>query len=481
MPPYVLSASVGIPLVAGIVLLRLGDRHATAARAIGILAAGANVLLAAWLWFAYDPAGLTWQFTEQVPLVAAIGFAYSLGTDGFGILLVLVASAATALAVILPWERRPARPSTSGHLLLLESAALAVFTALDLLLFVLAWTAALAVAWQLLREEAPAGTPGPRVFAWHAAGSTVALAAAVIALHAHVYWAAGVRTFDLAQTLQLTIPGSAQAILFVLFFVAFAVVMPLFPFVTWVAGAHARAPAAARVQLGAVLLKLGIFGIVRVVLPLFPQASARFGGMVTSLAAITIVLGGAGAMRQSDWRRALGYASAAFLGMTIITLFRLTPVGLAAGMLQQAHHGVLFAAAFAAGGLLTARHAVGSPVAADEGAAPPHARRPAAVVLAATAALGGWSILAAARVAPSPLYPRIETSAGRVAARVNPAYAPVVRQPSDCAAPQTTVTPSADAPGGWVMAAPCETPSAAPAPEGAEREAEPQGPEAQPR
>ena len=457
MLPHVLSLVVFVPLAAAVLIMVLRGVPIRTARLIATAAAAASFLAAVPLWFAYDPSGLTWQFTERVPLIGSLGFAWSLGVDGLGILLVLLVTFVTAAAFLVP-AGEPLTTRTCIRVLILEAAVLAVFTALDLLLLCIAWIAAMAAAQWLLRSTAAPSGPGSRRFAWHAAGSSIALLAGVSALYAHVHSATAVYTFDLAQVLQLTIPADVQAKLFVAFFIAFAAVIPLFPFMAWIADAHQQAPAAARVLLAALLLKLGTYGFLRILLPLFPDASRTFAVAVTSLAAATIVAGVVAAFRQVDWRRAVAYGSAVYLAMSIVTMFRLTPAGLAAGMLQQADHGLLLAAVFAGGGWLRQARSA-TPAAADRSTAV-NGRRVLAVVLAGVAVLGGWSVLVATRAVPSPAYRRIETAAGRVVARVNPAYAPVVRQPSDCGATSAPVTPSSSAPGGWVTSQPCDEPGA---------------------
>lgn len=447
---HLLSAILLVP-IAGALVVAAAPRSAAGAgvvRRVPALSAGVTLLMCVALWRGYDPAGLTWQFTERVRLLPSIGASYSVGVDGFAIALITLAAVATLLAIVAAPAPGAGGARVQAWLLVLQSAVCAAFAALDLLLLVCAWTAALAVLYRLLRIAAAPNHPAPRPFVIHAAISAAALAAGVLGLWLHVHGAAATYTFDLAQVLQLAIPADAQRRLFVPFFVAFAVLVPLVPFVAWLAPVHAGLPPAARIAVSALVLKLGTYGLARIVLPVFPDATREFATAVTVLAAITAAFAVVAAFRATAPARALAWLSGAYVAIVVLTMFRLTPGTLEAAMLQHMDHGALMAAACLFGGRVDA-------------AAP---WRQALYVAAAIVAATAWSF---APIGRGPLgLALIETSAGRVIARVDPAYAPVVRQPSDCGAPASSAPPSSSAPAGWVTAAPCEDPGAGPGPPG---------------
>ena len=450
---HLLSAILLVP-IAGALVVAAAPRAAAGAgvvRRIPAVSAGVTLLMCVALWRGYDPAGLTWQFTERVRVLPSIGASYAVGVDGFAIALLTLAAVAPLLAIVAAPAPGAGGARVQAWLLVLQGAVCAVFVALDLLLLVCAWTAALAALYRLLRIAAAPNHPSPRPFVIHAAISAAALAAGVLGLWLHVHGAAATYTFDLAQVLQLAIPADAQRRLFVPFSVAFAVLVPLVPFVAWLAPVHAGLPPAARIAVSALVLKLGTYGLARIVLPVFPDATREFAMTVTVLAAITVACAAVAAFRAAAPARALAWLSGAYVAIVVLTMFRLTPGTLEAAMLQHMDHGALMAAAYLVGARVDA-------------AAPGAPWRQTLYVAAAIAALTAWSF---APIGRGPLgLALIETSAGRVIARVDPAYAPVVRQPSDCGAPASSAPPSSSAPAGWVTAAPCEDPGAGPGPSG---------------
>jgi len=164
-----------------------------------------------------------------------------------------------------------------------------------------------------------------------------------------------VYTFDITQFHELNMPFDLQWWVFVAFFLGFAVKVPMFPFHTWLPDAHTDAPTAGSVILAAVLLKMGTYGFIRFSLPILPEATAAFVPWVAALSIIGIIYGALVAMAQHDWKRLVAYSSVSHMGMVMLGMFALTPVGITGSIVQQINHGISTGALFLIVGIVYER------------------------------------------------------------------------------------------------------------------------------
>jgi NADH-quinone oxidoreductase subunit M len=162
-------------------------------------------------------------------------------------------------------------------------------------------------------------------------------------------------TFDITQFQQLAIPPDIQKWIFIAFFLGFAVKVPMFPFHTWLPDAHTDAPTAGSVILAAVLLKMGTYGFIRFSLPILPEASREFVPWMVGLSIIGIIYGALVALAQSDWKRLVAYSSVSHMGMVMLGMFALTPVGITGSIVQQLNHGISTGALFLIVGIVYER------------------------------------------------------------------------------------------------------------------------------
>jgi NADH-quinone oxidoreductase subunit M len=450
---HLLSAIVLIPFTGALVVALFGRLAPPLWRPVAAVFALTPCVPALLVWRDYDPAGLTWQFAERARWLPAVGASYAVGVDGFSILLILLTTVVAALAIAV--DPRASPPTLPSTMLVLEAGLLMLLVALDLLMFLLAWTMLIGAAAAVLKADSV--TPAGLVrFGVHAGGATMALAAGVLGLSFYAQAQTGTLTFDLQQLQLLSIPADVQYRLFAAFFVAFAVLLPLVPFGSWVPAVAAGASPGVVLLVTGLLVQAGAYGLVRIVLPLFPEAARTSARVVTALAILTIAHEAIAGLRQTDWRRAVVHASAAWLALVVLTMFRLTPTTLSAAILLQVDRVLTIGVAIVVLAYGSRRQQV-----APDAAAGGRARRACAYLAAAAVVLLAAAVVSARLPARGPSARLIETSVGRVIARVDPAYAPLVRQPSDCGTPAAPVEPSSSAPGGWVTAAPCDDPSAA--------------------
>jgi len=286
------------------------------------------------------------------------GLSYFLGVDGISLWLVLLTTFLFPVAILASWAIRTDVRRYFVAVLVLETAVLGSFLALDVLLFFLFFEAILVPMYLLI-----GGWGGERrvyaavkFFLFTMAGSAFLLVGALV-LASKAGSVVGHPTFDLREltTVAATLPAGTGRWLFLAFFVAFAVKVPLFPLHTWLPDAHTEAPTAGSVLLAGVLLKVGTYGLIRFNLALFPEASRHFAGFVSVLAVIGIVYGAVCALMQTDVKRLVAYSSVSHLGFVVLGTFVFTQQGMTGGVLQMVNHGLATGALFLLVGMVYER------------------------------------------------------------------------------------------------------------------------------
>jgi NADH-quinone oxidoreductase subunit M len=345
--------------VLGVVLLFFVDRRRETA--IKHLAFGASLVtflvsLGLYQGFRLDVPGP--QFTEQTLWIGWLGVEYHVGVDGISLLLVLLTTFLSAVAILSSYSA--ITTSVKEYMicmLLLETGMIGVFVALDLVLFYVFWEGMLIPMYFLIGIWG-----GPRriyatikFFLYTMAGGVLMLVG-IIAL----YFLSGSRpggeyTFNLLKLIGLELPFQTQVWLFLAFAVAFAIKVPMFPFHTWLPDAHVEAPTAGSVILAGVLLKMGTYGFLRFALPLFPDATRYFTPLFSWLAIVGILYGALVAMIQPDLKKLVAYSSVSHLGFVVLGIFALTVQGVEGAILQMVNHGLSTGALFLLVGMLYER------------------------------------------------------------------------------------------------------------------------------
>ena len=358
----ILSLAIGLPLMGALLLLFVSNRVGAKDALIRNLTLGVSLLTFAvtlGLWAAFDqsPAAESFQFVERAPWIPAFGIEYYLGIDGLSLMLVVLTGFLTPIALLTSWDSVEEKVKEfSIFMLVLETAMIGVFCALDLFLFYVFWDILLIPMYFLI------GIWGydQRVYAaakfilYTLAGSVLMLVA-IIGLSWMHQAATGQYSFDLMKLYALEIPFSTQYWLFLAFALAFAIKVPLFPFHTWLPDAHVQAPTPGSVILAGVLLKMGGYGFIRFAFPLFPEAGAYFAPMIGWLSAIAIVYGALVAMVQPDMKKLVAYSSVSHMGFVVLGIAALNVQGLQGASYQMLAHGVSTGALFALVGMMSDR------------------------------------------------------------------------------------------------------------------------------
>ncbi len=348
MSDNLLSVIMFTPLVGAVILLFVNKHSGDTIRWIANVTAGLGFLVSLPLWFAFDAASPDWQFVERAAWIPSIGAEYHLGVDGFSALLVLLTTLMGVIAILSSWTAITERVKEYYiFLLVLQTGMIGAFVALDFLLFFVFWEVMLVPMYFLIGIWGSDNRlySAIKFFLFTLVGSVVMLLG-ILAVYFYHYEVTGVYSFDITQFHALNMPFDLQWWIFLAFFLGFAVKVPMFPFHTWLPDAHTDAPTAGSVILAAVLLKMGTYGFIRFSLPILPEATVAFVPWVAALSIIGIIYGALVAMAQRDWKRLVAYSSVSHMGLVMLGIFALTPVGLTGSIVQQINHGISTGALF---------------------------------------------------------------------------------------------------------------------------------------
>ena len=290
------------------------------------------------------------QFEVSRAWIPAYGISYHLGVDGLSVWLVILTTFLTPLALLGSWSSIHDRVrGFNVFMLLLEAGMVGVFVALDLFLFYIFWEAMLIPMYFLIgiwghERRIYAAI---KFFLYTFAGSALMLVAFIV-----LYRATGLHSFDLALLVRQPVSPEMQMWLFAAFALAFAIKVPMFPFHTWLPDAHVEAPTAGSVILAGVLLKMGTYGFLRLALPLFPVAAARFAPAIAILAVVGIIYGGLVSLVQPNLKKLVAYSSVAHLGFVMLGVAAMTTTGIVGAVYQMLNHGISTGALFLLVGML---------------------------------------------------------------------------------------------------------------------------------
>jgi NADH-quinone oxidoreductase subunit M len=353
-----LTAVTFLPALGGLVLLFAPRRVDAAFRVGGLGVSLVTFLLSVPLFVGFDADVAGFQFEEARAWMPGFGISYHLGIDGISLLLVLLTTFLTPVALASAWHAIEHRwKEFVVTMLILETGMLGVFVSLDLFLFYVFWEAMLIPMYFVIGVWGGADRIYAAVkFVLYTMVGSVLMLVAILALYSQHGGATGTYTFDLPVLARWVIPsGRAQDLMFLAFALAFAIKVPLFPFHTWLPDAHVEAPTAGSVILAGVLLKMGTYGFLRFCLPLFPAASLAFGPLVLALAVVGIVYGAWVSTVQPDMKKLVAYSSVSHLGFVMLGIFTLTQQGLVGGVIQMVNHGLSTGALFLLVGMIYER------------------------------------------------------------------------------------------------------------------------------
>ncbi len=350
-----LTLVVFLPLAGAVAAAFFPGREAGQHKALAFVVTLVTFFVSILLWTGFDGSAVApeFQFEAKVPWIPSLGISYHVGIDGVALLLIMLTTVLTPIVVLSAWNAVQDRVKEFMiSLLILETAMIGSFAALDLVLFYVFWEAMLVPMYLLI------GIWGSdnRLYAT-IKFFVYTFVASVLMLIAIIYVSikAG-GTFDYVQVRQaLDVSPAVAGWLFLAFALAFAVKVPMFPLHTWLPDAHTEAPTAGSVILAGVLLKMGTFGFFRYALPLFPTAALHYRPLIATLAVIGIVYGALMCFVQKDMKRLVAYSSVSHLGFVMLGLMALTAEGLTGGVYQMLNHGVSTGGLFLLVGMLYER------------------------------------------------------------------------------------------------------------------------------
>ncbi|QJA06947.1 NADH-quinone oxidoreductase subunit M [Thermosulfurimonas marina] len=343
-----LSLIIWLP-VAGALLLFLVPRRAEGLiKGLALVVALADLVVSLPLWFNFDHHWVGFQFVEKHPWIQALHAQYFLGVDGISVLFILLSALITVLCILISWESITEKVKEFYISLLVTSAAMiGVFCALDLFLFYVFWEAMLIPMYLIIGIWG-----GPRrlyatikFFLYTLLGSVLMLVGIIV-----IYFKAG--TLEIPSLMQMGLPYKLQILLFLAFFAAFAVKVPMWPVHTWLPDAHTEAPTAGSVILAGILIKMGAYGFLRFSLSFFPKATLALAVPMLILSIIAIIYGALACLAQSDLKRLIAYSSVSHMGFVTLGIFSLTGNGVEGAILQMINHGVVTGALFMCVGIV---------------------------------------------------------------------------------------------------------------------------------
>ncbi len=346
--PY-LSLAIWVPIAAGLAVLAVGrDRDAAVARWIALIGALVGLLVTLPLWLHFTPETSDMQFVERGAWIPRFDIQYFLGVDGISMLLVILNSLMTLVVVWSAWEVIQVRVAQYMAAFLIQSGLInGAFCALDGILFYTFFEAMLIPMYLIIGIW---GGPS-RVYA-AIKFFLYTLLGSLLMLVALIYLYNVSETFSIIEWYQVPLSLKVQVLLFVAFFLSFAVKVPMWPVHTWLPDAHVEAPTGGSVILAAITLKIGAYGFVRFILPIVPDAARYLSGFVIALSLIAVVYIGFVALMQSDMKKLIAYSSISHMGFVTLGFFLFSQLGAEGGLVQMISHGFVSAAMFLCVGVM---------------------------------------------------------------------------------------------------------------------------------
>jgi len=350
---YLLSIIIMLPLLGAVFILFTNNENVKKIKVIALTSSMGALFVSTFLWVLFDRSTAKFQFMEEFLWLPSSNINFYIGIDGISLFFVILTALLVPLCILASWH------SINKYVkeymiafLIMETLLLIVFSILDIILFYIFFESVLIPMFLIV------GIWGSRerkvraaymLFLYTLVGSVLMLLAILL-----IYSIAGTTDYQILLTVDFD--DTLQKILWLAFFASFAVKVPMVPVHIWLPEAHVEAPTAGSVILAGVLLKLGSYGLMRFSMPLFPTGTIFFTPLVYTMAAIAVVYTSLTAIRQSDMKRIIAYASVAHMNVILIGMFALNAQGVEGAIIQQLSHGLVSSALFLGVGVLYDRH-----------------------------------------------------------------------------------------------------------------------------
>ncbi|MBK7114597.1 MAG: NADH-quinone oxidoreductase subunit M [Proteobacteria bacterium] len=359
MQTTLLSLLIWLPIVGGFLVMALGARVA-AARWLALLISVVTLALCVPLYAGFDGSTAAFQFQQNLPWIPAFNARYSIGVDGIALPLIILTAFITVPVIIAAWTSVTKRVAQYyAAFLIMEGLMIGVFSAMDALLFYFFWEAMLIPMFLIIGIWG-----GPRRIYATIKFFLYTFLGSVFMLVALVYMYLQTQDYSIAALQAMPLTLEEQKWIFLAFFAAFAVKVPMWPVHTWLPDAHVEAPTGGSVVLAAIMLKMGGYGLLRFALPIAPDAGRELDGFVITLSLIAVVYIGFVALVQQDMKKLIAYSSIAHMGFVTLGAVLAYDIvgatgspagagmGLDGAMVQMISHGLISGAMFLCVGVM---------------------------------------------------------------------------------------------------------------------------------
>ncbi len=346
----ILSILIFLPILSSIVLAFVKSKNNKNFYNAGLLVCFVNFVISIKLLLGFDKSVLDFQNQEVYSLINNLSFKYYLGIDGISLAMIILTTFLTPICLMISYKSIQNRVKEFVIcFLLIEGFVIGSFCAIDLLLFYIFFEAMLIPMFLVIGIWGGKDRiySSYKFFLYTLFGSVLFLVAII-----YIYVNVGSTDIYILRNILPYTPADIQKLLWLAFFVSFAIKIPMFPVHTWLPDAHVQAPTAGSVILAGILIKLGAYAMIRFMLPFFPDASAYFANLVFALSIVAIIYASLIALMQKDMKKMIAYSSVAHMGYVTMGIFSFNQQGIDGAVMQMISHGVVSAALFICVGVI---------------------------------------------------------------------------------------------------------------------------------